>query len=163
MQRKKLFFGKINAEEGQKNDMLKDDLRNDSVVALKAGNKRMVEILRFLVSLIDKKEMQLEAGKLTETDEIQVLRKELKNKEESKEIFNKAGRGELVAQMDEEIEILKKYLPQDLSENDVTKIVMELKSDGDNFGMLMGKVMGKVKGQVDGAIVTRIVNEVLGK
>jgi len=143
--------------------MLKDKLRSDSVMALKAGNKREVEILRFLVSLIDKKEMQLEAGKMTEADEIQVLRKELKNKEESKEIFGKVGRSELVLQVDEEIKILKGYLPQDLSKDDVRKIVMELISEGDNFGMLMGKVMGRVKGQVDGSIVTRIVNEVLAK
>ena len=89
----------INAEEELKilvDIMLKDKLKLESVNALKAHDQKLVDVLRFLVSLIDKKELQLPAGKMTEADEIAVLRKELKNKEESREMFAKAGRGDLV-------------------------------------------------------------------
>ena len=60
--------------------MLKDKLRKESTEALKNHDQRRVDVLRFLISLIDKKEMQLPAGKMTENDEIGVVRKELKDK-----------------------------------------------------------------------------------
>ena len=146
----------------QKRDMLKDKLREDSIVALKSGNQRLVDTLRFLISLIDKKEMQMEAGKMTEADEIQVLRKELKNKEESKEMFLKGNRDDLVTQVEEEIKVVKSYLPAEISEDDVRKVVEEIVASGEtNFGLVMKKVMEKLAGQVDGAVVSKMVKEKL--
>ena len=57
-------------------DMLKDKLKADSVTALKSGDNLKVERLRYLISLIDQKELTLPMGQLTETDEIMVLQKE---------------------------------------------------------------------------------------
>jgi len=146
----------------QKRDMLKDKLREDSIVALKSGKQRLVDTLRFLISLIDKKEMQMEAGKMTEADEIQVLRKELKNKEESKEMFLKGNRDDLVTQVEEEIKVVKSYLPAEISEDDVRKVVEEIVASGEtNFGLVMKKVMEKLAGQVDGAVVSKMVKEKL--
>ena len=65
---------------------LRDKLRQESVTALKAGDKRKVEVVRFLVSLLEKKEMQLPPGKMKEADEVAVIRKELKNKQEGESV-----------------------------------------------------------------------------
>ena len=140
--------------------MLKDKLKLDSVTALKAHDNKKVDVLRFLISLIDKKELQLPLGEMKETDELVVLRKELKNKEESREMFLKANRDDLVKELDYEIAVLKEYLPQMMKEEDVAKIVDEVvASVGSNFGMVMKEVMTKTGGQVDGSIVSKIVKE----
>lgn len=140
--------------------MIRDKLQKDSFEALKARDNRLVDVLRFLKSLIDKKEMQLPPGSLTEVEETKILNKELKDKEESKEMFSKAGRNDLVEQLDYEMEIVKRYLPELISEEQVTKMVEEVISQkGNNFGMIMKEVMMKTAGAVDGSIISRIVKE----
>jgi uncharacterized protein len=140
--------------------MLKDKLKKESIEALKNHNQRLVDVLRFLVSLIDKKELQLPVGKMTETDEIGVLRKELKNKEESREMFLKAGRNDLVEQLDYETEVVKGYLPAEVSKDQIEKTVEEVIADkGNNFGLVMKEVMVKLGGVVDGGVVSGIVKE----
>jgi len=140
--------------------MLKDKIKKESVEALKAHDNKKVEVLRFLISLIDKKELQLPLGQMTEAEEIGVLRKELKNKEESREMFVKANRTELVEQIDYEIEIVKKYLPQEVGEDKVAEIVGQIVVEkGNNFGLVMKEVMVRLGGAVDGGVVARIVKE----
>jgi len=140
--------------------MLKDKLKKETVEALKSHNNQKVDVLRFLISLIDKKELQLPVGQMTEAEELGVLRKELKNKEESKEMFLKANRTDLVEQLDYEIEIVKGYLPQEISEEKVAEIVSQVIAEkGNNFGLIMKEVMGKLNGAVDGSVISRIVKE----
>lgn len=140
--------------------MLKDKIKQDSVSALKNHDSNRVEVLRFLVSLIDKKELQLPPGLMTEAEEINVLRKELKNKEESKTMFANAGRGELVTQVDYEIGVVKEYLPAEMTEDELRKIVGEIVAEkGVVFGLVMKEVMTKVAGRLGGEVVSRIVKE----
>ncbi len=142
--------------------MIKDKLKIDSVEALKKHENTKVDILRFLISLIDKKEMQLPVGQMTESDELVVLRKELKNKEESKEMFLKGNRNDLVEQLNYEIEVLKTYLPQAIEENQVIEVVEKIILDkGNNFGLVMKEAMAQLGGAVDGSLVSRIVREKL--
>jgi len=140
--------------------MIKDKLKSNSVEALKNHDNVKVGILRFLISLIDKKEMQLPVGQMTETEEIGVLRKELKNKEESREMFLKGNRNDLVEQLDYEIEVLKEYLPEEISEDKVVEIVIKVVAEkGNNFGLVMKEVMTQLNGAVEGSMVSRIVKE----
>lgn len=140
--------------------MIKDRLKSNSVEALKNHDSVKVGILRFLISLIDKKEMQLPVGQMTETDEVGVLRKELKNKEESREMFLKGNRNDLVEQLDYEIEVLKEYLPEEISEEKIIEIVTKVVIEkGNNFGLVMKEVMTQLNGAVDGSVVSRIVRE----
>lgn len=143
--------------------MYKNKLKQDAVIALKSGDKRAVDALRYLVSLIDKKEMLLPPGEMKEEDELIVMRKELKNKEEARKMFFDGGRQDLVEQLDYEIDLLKKYLPVDMGEDEIVKIVEDVvaSAPGANFGMVMGLVMKKVAGKVGGETVTRIVKEKL--
>jgi len=156
------LFGEINVVEKQKvlEDMIRDKLKKDSFDALKNRDNKRVDVLRFLISLIDKKELQLPPDGLTESEEIVVLRKELKNKEESKEMFLKASRQDLVDQLDYEISVVKEYLPAEMSEDKISEIVEQvIVEKGNNFGMIMKEVMIKTGGVVDGGVISKIVKE----
>ena len=145
--------------------MLKDILKKDSVEALKSGDKFRVEVLRFLISLIDKKEMTLPPGNMKEEDEVQVVKKELKNKEESVKMFEEAGRKDLYEPLFEEIKIVKEYLPEELSQEEVGRIVDEVMVElGEvDFGGAMREVMKKVAGRAGGEVVSKMVREKLAK
>jgi len=148
MLKKRLFFGEKNVEEEpktQEDKMIKDKLKQNSVEALKKHDSVLVGILRYLISLIDKKELQLPPGEMKESDEIAVLQKELKNKEESKAVFQKADRNDLVSSLDYEIEVLKSYLPKQMNETEISKMVNEaIQVNGNNFPLVMKEVMGVV-------------------
>ena len=140
--------------------MLKDKLKQNSIEALKNHDSKRVEVLRFLVSLIDKKELQLPVGQMTEAEELTVLRKELKNKEEAKEMFVKGSRADLVEQMDYEIAVVREYLPAEISRDKIEEIVMQvIEEKGNNFGLVMKEAMVKLGGGVDGGVVSGIVKE----
>jgi len=140
--------------------MIRNKLKQDSFDALKNRDNKRVEVLRFVISLIDKKEMQLPPGGMTEAEELSVIRKELKNKEESKEMFLKAFRQDLVDQLDYEIKVVKEYLPSEISEDKVAEMVEQaIAEKGNNFGMIMKEVMVKTGGMVDGGVISRIVKE----
>lgn len=162
MQKRKLFCGAKNAARELKihENMLKDKLKQDSVIALKNRDSHRVEVVRYLISLIDKKELQLPPGAMTEADEVAVLQKELKNKEESKEMFAKANRNDLVETLDYEILILKGYLPESISEEELGKIVSDVIDQvGTNFGMVMKNVVSKVSGRAGGDVISKVVKQ----
>ncbi len=143
-------------------DMLKDKLKADSVTALKSGDNLKVERLRYLISLIDQKELTLPMGQLTETDEIMVLQKELKNKEESRLLFLKGKRLDLVTALDEEIELLKSYLPQMMTVEEITALVGEMRANlGNDFGAIMRAVKNQTGGRASGELIARIIKEQL--
>jgi len=140
--------------------MIRDKLKTDSVDALKKRDSVRVEVLRFLISVIDKRGLQLPPGGMDEKEEMAVLRKELKNKEESKKMFAMAGREDLVKQMDYEIGVLNEYLPKDLGEEEIEKIVSEaVLKVGLNFPMVMREAMAVIAGRAGGEVVSRIVKE----
>jgi len=140
--------------------MMRDKLKKDSFDALKNRDNKRVDVLRFLISLIDKKEMQLPPGGMSEAEEMTVLRKELKNKEEDKEMFLKASRQDLVDQLDYEIAVVKEYLPAEISEEKIVEMVEQaIAEKGNNFGMVMKEVVIKTGGTVDGSVISRIVKE----
>ena len=140
--------------------MVKNKIKEDSVLALKNHDNKKVEVLRYLISLIDKREMQLPVGEMKEDEEMRVLQKELKNKEESKEMFIKGNRNDLVEQLDNEIEILKEYLPKAMGEEEICELVNEsIKNNGKNFGVVMKDIMSKLNGRVGGDVISKLVKQ----
>lgn len=141
---------------------MKDKIKADSIVALKNHDNVRVGVLRYLISLIDKKELQLPPGQMTEAEEVQVLRKELKDKGEAREMFLKAGREDLVKELDYEISVVKEYLPQEMNLEELEKIVDEaVAAEGANFGTVMKTVMTKVAGRVGGDKISALVKQKL--
>jgi len=139
---------------------MKNKLKADAVSALKSHDQSRVDVLRFLISLIDKKELQLPPGQMTESEEVAVLRKELKNKEESREMFVKGNREDLVKQLDYEIAVVKEYLPKEMTDEELEKIVDEAVVEGQKvFGSVMKIVMTKVAGRVGGEKIAPLVKQ----
>ncbi|HWS49310.1 MAG TPA: GatB/YqeY domain-containing protein [Candidatus Methanoperedens sp.] len=143
--------------------MLRNRIKTEAVEALKSGDKKRVEVLRFLVSLIDKRELQLPPDGLNEVEEVNVLRKELRNKQEAREMFLKAGREDLVKEQDYEILVVKEYLPKEMEEKEIKDIVEKIVVEkGKNFGIVMGETMKMLAGKTSGDVVSKIVKEVMG-
>ena len=146
---------------------IKDQLTADMKQAMKdreAGKLRL-SVIRMVraniknVEINDKKE-------LTDDEVLAVLMKEVKMRQDSVEEFQKAGRDELVAQAKEEIAILKKYLPEQLSDEDLKAIVQEtIAATGaktmKDMGKVMGAVMAKAKGRAEGGKISAFVRELL--
>jgi uncharacterized protein YqeY len=160
MPKRKLISGVKNVAGELKiqEDMLKDKLKQDVVSALKAGDAHKVSVLRYLISLIDKKELQLPPGQMTAAEELLVVQKEIKNKQETREIYQGAGKHEAVEELDYEIEVVKKYLPKELEESELEVMVeAAIAKMGKNFGAVMKEVMTQVAGRVGGEVVSRVV------
>ena len=141
---------------------MKVKLQQDSVIALKEHNQALVDVLRYLIALIDKRELQLPPGSMNEGEELKVLLKELKNKEESRELFVRGNRDDLVMQLDYEIKVLKGYLPADMSQEELERIVDGAVAEvGKDFGAVMKVVMVKVAGRISGDKITPLVKKKL--
>ena len=146
---------------------IKDQLTADMKQAMKdreAGKLRL-SVIRMVraniknVEINDKKE-------LTDDEVLAVLMKEVKMRQDSVEEFQKAGRDELVAQAKEEIAILKKYLPEALSDDELKAIVAEViaavgATSPKDMGKVMPEGMGKTKGRADGKRINVMVRELL--
>lgn len=146
--------------------MKKDKIQSDLNQALKDKKKTEVSTLRLLLSEIHNQEIAKQAD-LTKEDIIKVLQKEVKKRNESIEAYQKGKRDDLVAKEKEELEILNKYLPQQMSSQELETIIQSVIKETDassisDFGKVMGAVMGRVKGQADGKAVSESVKKALG-
>lgn len=145
--------------------MLKQQIEEQIKNALKGGEELRLSTLRFLLSAIKNDEIAKQR-EVTDEEVISVVRHQVKQRKESIEAFQKGGREELAEKERQELEILNKFLPQQLSEEEVKKMVQETiaelpESERKNFGKVMGVVMGRIKGQTEGNIVAKVVKEVL--
>ena len=130
-----------------------DKIKSDMVKALKEKDKIRLSVIRMIKAAIDKERID---KKIEITDEvvIDVLAKELKTREESKTEFMKASRSDLVEQLDKEIEIIKEYLPEPLSEEEIDNIINDAISEIDatsikDMGKVMKLITPKIKGRCD--------------
>ena len=138
-------------------------LMSDLKEAMKAGASDKVNVFRMLNAALKNK--AIEKGKdavLTEEEAMQVLLREAKKRKESVEAFEKGGRGDLAEKEKKELVILQSYLPEQLSEAEIAKIIEEQiavagATGSADAGRVIGQVMAKVKGQADGAIVAGLV------
>ncbi|MBV8153062.1 MAG: GatB/YqeY domain-containing protein [Candidatus Eremiobacteraeota bacterium] len=144
---------------------LKDRIASDLKEAMKARDQMRLDTLRSALSGFTYK--RSETGQdLTENDELEVVRRLVKQRGDSLAEFEKAGRAELAAKERAEREILLAYLPQQKSEIEVREIVQsvlaELPSDARNQGAVMKVVMPQLKGLADGNLVRKVVEQELG-
>ncbi len=131
--------------------------------ATKAGESIKVDILKLAIAAI--KNAQIESQEeLTDEDIVKILRKEARKVEDSIEQFSKMGRQDLLDREKAQLEVLEQYLPQQMSKEDLEKVVSakveELKPEGmKDMGKVMGAVMKEVGGNADGNIVREIVQQ----
>ncbi|AYD40979.1 GatB/YqeY domain-containing protein [Clostridium fermenticellae] len=146
---------------------LKERLQEDWKQALKAKNKFKANTISMARSAILIAEKSGE-GTLDDEKVIEILSKEVKQRRESILEFEKGNRQDLVDTAKAEIEILLDYLPQQLSEEEISGIVRQAVDEvGANDIKSMGKVMAvvvpKTKGRADGKLVSQIVKQYLNK
>ncbi len=139
---------------------LLDNIDKDLAQALKAGDKNKVTILRGLKS--DLKYKRIDKGdELSDADIVDVLSSAAKRRRESIEQFRAGNRDDLADKEQSELEIINVYLPQQLSEDELEKIVADTINDigaesPADLGKVMQAVMPKVKGQADGKMVNKL-------
>ena len=142
-----------------------EELKKDMIDAMKAKDKDRLTVIRMLKAALDKERID---KKIEITDEvfISVLEKQVKMRNDSIEEFKKAGREELVEKTLEELEVLKKYLPEALSEDEVMGIINDAITKLEattmkDMGKVMSEVSPKVKGRYDMKEVISIIKSKL--
>ena len=142
-----------------------EELKKDMIDAMKAKDKDRLTVIRMLKAALDKERID---KKIEITDEvfISVLEKQVKMRNDSIEEFKKAGREELVEKTLGELEVLKKYLPEALSEDEVMGIINDAITKLEattmkDMGKVMSEVSSKVKGRYDMKEVSSIIKSKL--
>jgi uncharacterized protein YqeY len=144
---------------------LAERLNEDMKKAMKDGNKFRLQTIRMVRASIKNQEIELRRP-LDDNDTLNILSRELKQRRDSLQDFEKGGRDDLVSNVKAEIEIITEYLPQQLTEEEVKAIVVQTMqetgaSSKADLGKLMGALMPKVKGLADGKLVNAIVQQSL--
>jgi hypothetical protein len=163
--------------------MLLEEIKKDLISLQKEKNETGVSVLRMLISSIvnkgkDKRlkiatdnpqlndsELDLKSI-LTDEEIVEVVASEVKKRRDSIQSFETGGRADLVEKEKSQLEFLKKYLPQELTEEEIRKIVEEAKTKTGaatqkDIGLIMKEIVPKTKGRADGNLVAKIVKEVL--
>ena len=146
--------------------MLKDQIHEDLIAAMKAKDDATMRTLRMVKAGIMKHETSGEGVQADDTKVISIIKKELKQRKDSIEQFEAGGREDLAASEKEEVLVLEKYLPAELPREQVVAAVQAVidqvgATSKADFGKVMGPVMGKLNGQVDGSVVKEVVEELL--
>ncbi|OGY42651.1 MAG: hypothetical protein A2Y82_02995 [Candidatus Buchananbacteria bacterium RBG_13_36_9] len=139
-------------------------VENDYQQAFKERKESEISTLRLILAAL-KYERIKKMADLTDEDVINVLKSEVKKRNDAISDYEKGQRPELAAKEKQEIIILEKYLPAQLDENSIRKSVQAIIKENQeaNVGKLMGLVMKELKGQADGNLVKKIVEEELNK
>ncbi len=136
---------------------------------MKAGEAAKVGVLRLLVSALNNKkiEKQVKEGgeaELKDEEVLEVVGKEAKKRKEAIALFLEGGREDLASKEESELKILGVYLPTQMAEADVRKIVEKVVAAAPvkDFGQIMKEVMKELKGKADAGLITKILKEELG-
>lgn len=146
--------------------MTKQQLQDELKKSMLARDELRTSVLRMLISAIGYYEIQKGGAGYSATDEdiMSVIQKEAKKIKDSIEQFTVAGRGELAEKEKKELAILEVYLPKQLGEDEIRKLVKDaIEKTGAttqaDIGKVMGVLMPSTKGKADGGLVSRIVKE----
>ncbi len=139
---------------------LKTQLQNDMKEAMKSQQPLKVGTLRMLISEVKKREID-KRSPLDDSEIHKVIQSMLKQRADSIEAFNKAARPELAEKEEQEVALLKVYLPQQLSSSEVEALVVAAISETGaskpaDIGLVMKAVLAKAAGRADGKLVNEL-------
>ncbi len=142
-----------------------DQIQNDMKTALKNGEKVKANTLRLLISKLKNKAIEV-GSSLDDKQILQVIQKTAKQHKESIKMYKEGDREDLVMQEQAELDIVEKYLPSMMDENEITTIVESIiKETGAttmaDFGKVMPQVMKKGAGKIDGSMAQSILKSKL--
>lgn len=144
---------------------LSERLNEDMKQAMKSQDKFKLSVIRMVRSAI--KNIEIDTKRTLDDNEVlDVLNREIKQRRDSLQEFEKAGRDDLAETVKAEIAVLSDYMPQQLSEEEVKAIVQQTiqetgASSKADMGKVMGALMPKVKGRADGKLVNQLVQQLL--
>jgi len=147
--------------------VLRNEINNALKEAMKAGDKRRISTLRLINAEILKRETSAaERITLTDAEILDVMGKMIKQRQESLEIYEKAGRSDLAAQEREEIEIISAYLPQHLSDLEAGHAISELVKELEaatlkDMGRTMAALKERYAGRMDFSKASALVKKLL--
>ncbi|MBW4533413.1 MAG: GatB/YqeY domain-containing protein [Pleurocapsa minor HA4230-MV1] len=149
---------------------LKEQIGEDIKTAMKAKDKLRLQTVRGIKKAILEKEVELRPkgqDTLTPEHEIELLTQQAKQRRDSIEQFTNAGRDDLAEKESQELAIIETYLPEQVSDEEVTKIIDELIASSGattmkDLGKVMGPAMKQLKGKADGKKIQEIVKSKLG-
>lgn len=132
---------------------------------MKAKDKNTLAVLRMLKAAFQNEKIKT-GNELSEDEELTLLSREMKQRRESLIEFKKANREDLVEQTNQAIKLVGKYLPQQLSEEELQVIISNAVSEVNatsmkDFGKVMGIVMPVIKGKAEGNVINRLVKDQL--
>lgn len=144
---------------------LLNKIEEDFKIALKSGDKSRISVLRLLKSALKNKEIEF-MRPLNDDDCIAVISSQIKQRKDSIEQYEKAGRLDLAEAERNELEILMSYLPKQLSPEEIDDIIKttikEVSAEGlQDMGKVMKAVMPRLKGIADGKFINQRVKEIL--
>ena len=144
---------------------LKERLQADLKEAMKTKDTFKRDVIRFVMSAVKQIEVD-ERKELSDADIEAILVKQIKQRNDAIEQFKNGGREDLVEQNEKELEILRGYLPEPMSEEEVREILKQIIEETGATGMKdMGKVMGAAKAKIgsraEGKVINRIAKELL--
>jgi uncharacterized protein YqeY len=147
---------------------LSEHVDSDLKTAMREKNAIKLAVLRMLKAALMNATIEKSGaqGKLNDADAVQVIRKQVKQRQDSIESFEKGGRPELAAREKEELSILQSYLPQAMSADDISKAVGEAIAEvgatsKGQMGAVMKAVQAKVAGRADGKTLSAEVQKQL--
>ncbi len=149
--------------------MLREQIQQSLIAALKEKNEARVLTLRGITSALQNKEIELKgSGKdMQESDVLDVLKKELKKRMDAAQLYTQGGRDDLGQKELAEADIIKEFLPRMLEEEEVRALVdgvmaLHAGATQKEIGMIIKEVSAKANGAADGSLIARLVKERLG-
>ena len=146
---------------------LSERITDDMKAAMKKGEKLKLETLRTVRAQFIEFSKRGADKPITADDELAILLGAIKKRKEAIDLYQQAGRKELVDQEGREMEILQTYLPKQMSREEAEGLIQGVirevgATTPQDFGRVMGRVMKELKGKLDGVIVTELVRKNLG-
>lgn len=144
---------------------MREKILNDLKEAMKNQEKTKLSVIRMVKGAMQMEELNLKRP-LTDEEVVMVISKQIKTRKESIVEFEKGNRQDLIDQTNAEIEILNTYMPEQLSEEEVLKVIEEAFNEVNptapsDMGKIMGLVSPKLRGKADMSFVSKTIKEKL--
>lgn len=150
--------------------MLKETITDDMKAAMRERDQVRLRTIRSIRAALQQKEIETRSSgaELTEQDELALLRKQAKQREDAISQYEDAGRDDLAQKERDELAVIKQYLPTPLTDDEIRGVIHEVvtatgATSQQAFGKVMGAVMGRLRGRADGARVQSLVRETLAE
>lgn len=143
---------------------MKKQLQDQVKEAMRSKDKVRLETIRGILSAAQYLEMETGKEELSEQEYVGILQREIKKRKEELEFAEKAGRAEAIEKISSEIKVVEAFLPSQLSEKDIEKILVDLKAKDPSvqLGVAMKHLRDGYAGQYDGKVASEVAKRILG-